>query len=93
MKIKVKDQIIELSGMCRWEIRSGVLYNLNTKHDEGVDGDIIEYSTGIARYRGHVKGYTCYQFIETYEWGGIILSAADYNATFTHQTKVEEVKD
>ena len=93
MKIKVNDEVIELSDMCRWEVRNGVLYNLNTKHDEGVEGDEVEYSRGDIKYRGHVEGYTCYQFVSTKEWGKVILSAAEYNPHFTHITRVEEVKE
>ena len=93
MKIKVNGEIIELTNMCRWKVRNGVLYNLNTMHDEGVEGDEVEYTHGDTRYRGHVVGYTCYQFVSTKEWGNVVLSAASYNPHFTHNTKVEEVKE
>ena len=56
-KIKVKDKVYELTDCCRWEVRDGVLWNLNTDHDEGVDGDIIKYGGKT----GTVEGYTCYQ--------------------------------
>lgn len=92
-KVKVKDQVIKLTDMTHWEVRHGVLYNLNTKHDEAVEGDIVEYTIGESKYRGHVKGYTCHQFVETYEWGLVVLSAADYNVRIIHQTKVEEVEN
>lgn len=90
-KIKVNGEIIKLTDMCRWEVRQGVLYNLNTKHDEGVEGDEVEYRIGDTKYRGHIVGYTCYQFIATKEWGQVVLSASQYNPIFTHNTKVEEV--
>ena len=75
-KIKVKDKVYELTDMCRWEIRDGVLWNLNTNHDEGVDGDFITYDCGNGAIKtGTVEGYTCYQFVSTKEHGKVILSA------------------
>lgn len=95
-KIKVKDKVYELTDMCRWEVRDGVLWNLNTDHDEGVDGDIINYNGKT----GTVEGYTCYQFVTTKEHGKEILSANDYHVSFIHKTPVsyytndtENVKD
>lgn len=91
-KIKVNDQVYELSGMCKWEVRNNILWNLNTKHDEGVDGDEIIYSNGGIRYRGHVEGYTQGQFVATKEWGKVILSAVEMDekgVTFVHNTPVE----
>lgn len=93
MKIKVNGEVIELTDFCSWKVRHGVLHNLNTKHDEGVEGDEVEYTYGGVKYRGHVVGYTCYQFITTKEWGGVVLSAAEYDPHFTHITKVEEVTE
>lgn len=92
-KIKVNENVYELTDCCQWEIRQGVLWNVNTNHDEGVDGDIIEYTICDKVYKGHVVGCTCYQFISTVEWGKVILSAADYNVKFTHNTKVEIASD
>lgn len=91
-KIKVKDKIFELTDCCRWAVVDGVLQNLNTNHDEGVTGDIITYTNDGIKYRGHVVGYTCYQFVETEEWGKVILSAAEYDAEFAHNTVVELVE-
>lgn len=91
-KIKVQGEILELTDFCHWDVVNGVLQNLNTKHDEGVTGDIITYTNGGIKYRGHVVGYTCYQFVETQEWGGIILSAAEYDAEFIHNTPVELIE-
>lgn len=88
-KIKVNDQIIELSSSCRWEIRNGVLWNLNSERDEGVEGDVVDYESGGIRYRGHVVGYTCYQFISTQEWGSVVLSTTEPKPKFTHVSKVE----
>lgn len=87
-KIKVNDEVIELTDMCKWDVVNGVLQNLNTKHDEGVTGDIITYTNGGIKYRGHVVGYTCYQFVATEEWGKVILSAAEYDVEFIHNTPV-----
>ena len=90
-RILVNGEEIELTDMCRWTVRNGALYNLNTNHDEGVEGDIIEYTNGGIRYRGHVDGYTCYQFVDTKEWGKVILSAKEYaecGVKFTHVTPV-----
>lgn len=87
-KIKVNDKVIELTDMCKWDVVNGVLQNLNTKHDEGVTGDIITYTNGGIKYRGHVVGYTCYQFVATEEWGKVILSAAEYDVEFIHNTPV-----
>lgn len=95
-KIKVKDKVYELTDCCRWEVRDDVLWNLNTDHDEGVDGDIINYNGKT----GTVEGYTCYQFVTTQEHGNEILSANDYHVSFIHKTPVsyytndtENVKD
>ena len=97
-KIKINDKVYELTDMCRWEVRDGVLWNLNTNHDEGVDGDIIKYGDKT----GTVEGYTCYQFVSTKEHGKEILSANDYqgNVSFIHNTPVsyyisdsENIKD
>lgn len=83
-KIKVKDKVYELTDVCRWEVRDGVLWNLNTDHDEGVEGDIINYNGKT----GTVEGYTCYQFVATKEHGKEILSANDYHVSFIHNTPV-----
>lgn len=87
-KIKVNDEVIELTDMCKWDVVNGVLQNLNSNHDEGVTGDIITYTNGGIKYRGHVVGYTCYQFVATEEWGKVILSAAEYDVEFLHNTPV-----
>lgn len=91
-KIKANDKVYELSDICKWEVRNGILWNFNSKHDEGVDGDEIIYTNGGVKYRGHVEGYTCYQFVSTKEWGKVILSAAEMDetgVTFVHNTPVE----
>lgn len=92
-KIKVNDQIIELSSSCRWEIRKGVLWNLNTGRDEGVEGDVVDYESGGIKYHGHIDGYTCYQIIPTKEWGGVVLSTTDPKPQFTHVSKVENADE
>ena len=86
----------ELTTACRWTTTTGVLWNLNTKREEGVEGDIVEYTLNGIRYRGHVVGYTCYQFIETKEWGLVCLSAHDFdehNVSFIHLSEVEMIKE
>lgn len=93
-KIKVNGEVIELMDCCKWGVRSKILYNLNTLRDEGVDGDVVEYQRstphGKVNYRGHVVGYTCYQFITTKEWGEAILEAEDAkNVVYYHNTPVE----
>lgn len=94
-KIKYNGKIEELTDCCRWEVRDGILYNLNTKHDEGVEDDIVEYTRDGVRYRGHIVNSTCFQFIETKEWGKVILPAEDArtNVHYTHYTPVELVKE
>lgn len=94
-RIKYNGKIEELADCCRWEVRNSVLYNLNTGHDEGVENDIVEYTSNGTRYKGHIIGSTCYQFIETVEWGRVILSAEDARNTvhYTHCTPVELIED
>lgn len=93
-RVEFNGKVVELLDFCQWEVRNGVLWNLNTNHDEGVDGDIVEYYIDGVRYLGHVDdGYTCYQFIHTKEWGGVCLSSNEYNVTFTHVTPVKLVND
>ena len=90
-KIKVKDKVYELTDMCRWEVRDGVLWNLNNNHDEGVDGDIITYKCSNGEVKaGTIEGYTCFQFVSTKEHGKVILSAQNYygNVSFIHNTPV-----
>lgn len=88
-KIKVKDKVYELTDMCRWEVRDGVLWNLNTNHEEGVDGDTIMYNGKT----GTIEGYTCYQFVTTKEHGQEILLANNYNVSFIHNTPVSYYTD
>lgn len=94
MKIIIDtDTVYELTDFCHWKVRNGVLWNLNTNHDEAVDRDIVEYQINGVKYSAHVdNGYTCYQFIHTKEWGGVCLDASDYDVVFTHVSKVELIK-
>lgn len=92
-KIKVNGEVHELTDCCKWEVRNGILFNLNTNKDEGVEGDIADIDRHGTKYRGHVVGYTCYQMIETAEWGKMVLSATDDTVSYTHLTKVEAVDD
>lgn len=88
-KIKVKDKVYELTDVCRWEVRDGILWNLNTNHDEGVDGDFITYNCGNGEIKnGTVEGCTCYQFVSTKEYGKVILPAQNYQVSFIHHTPV-----
>lgn len=92
-RIKVNGHIIELTTCCHWGVIDGILHNYNTGLDEGVEGDIVEYSCGNKWYKGHVKGYTCHQWITTEEWGSVCLSAKECPPLITHKTKVELIKD
>ena len=95
-KIRIIDtgSIHELDSSCKWEVRNGVLWNLNTNHVEGVDDDIVEYQIKGIKYRGHVdKGHTCYQLIHTKEWGGVCIPANEYNVIFTHMSRVEIIQE
>ena len=94
--ILVNGETYELTDCCHWKVRNGILWNCNTGYDEGVDGDLVEYTICGAVYKGHVKGYTCYQFIETEEWGKVVLSVTEYQQrppVFTHHTKVQLVQE
>lgn len=95
MKIKFNDKVVELDKGCTWQVRNGILYNLNTNHDEGVDGDTVDFKhNGEMFYGCHVKGVTCYQLIDTEEYGGIVLSANECVWTkFHHNTHVELVEE
>ena len=73
MKVKIKDKIIDLPDY--FEVRDNMLYNKNTKKYEGADGDIVTINQYGKSKRGHVKGYTEYQIIPTYEWPTRIVSA------------------
>lgn len=91
-KILVKNKKYELPDCCKWKVENGILRNLNTGYYEGVDGDEVTYTLNDELYRGHVEGYTCFQFIQTKEWGKVILSAQEYHKNppiFIHHTKVE----
>lgn len=95
-RIKVNNDVIKLSPCCHWGVDNGILRNLNTGFDEGVEGDIVEYEINGVKYRGHVKGYTCYQMITTEEFGSVCLSAKEYHEhtpLFIHQTKVELITE
>lgn len=98
IKIRYNGKVEELTDCCRWQVRDRVLFNMNTGHDEGVEGDIVEYSISGTQdrhfYKGHVVGSTCYQFIETKEWGKVVLPAEDARRVrYTHVTPVELVED
>ena len=94
MKIRIIEtgKEIELTDAVKWGVREdGVLWNFNTGREEGVEGDVVEYTKTGVKYSGHVEGYTCYQLIHTKEWGGVVLSAREYDAKFYHKFKVVQV--
>ena len=88
MKIQVNDRVIDIAeGYIK--VIDGRLKNLNTGRDEGVEGDIVEYSHGNKRYKGHVVGYTNYQLIQTEEYGPVVLEAsAARNVSYTHINRI-----
>lgn len=93
-KVKIKDEIIEVPGY--FEIKNNHLFNSNTKRYEGVDGDIVIITRNGISEKGHIKGYTEYQIIPTYEWPTRIVSANGIHdgttkIEFIHQTPVYEL--
>jgi hypothetical protein len=91
-KVKIKNKIYEVP----FEVRDNHLFNPNTKKYEGADGDIVTITQHGLSERGHVKGYTEYQIVPTYEWPTRIVSAEGlHNGTckieFIHQTPVYEI--
>ena len=96
MKVKIKENIVDVPDY--FEVIGNKLYNNNTKKYEGVDGDIVTVTEFGRSTRGHVKGYTEYQIIPTYEWPTRIVSAQGLHdgsakIEFIHQTPVYEVTD
>ena len=88
MKVQVQDKVIDIDESYITVV-DGKLRNYNTGHDEGIEGDEVEYTRGDSKYKGHVVGYTNYQFIETAEWGRIILEADNARRVkYTHINKV-----
>ena len=73
MKVKIEDKIIDVPDY--FEVRDSMLYNNNTKKYEGADGDVVIINQHGELIRRHVKGYTEYQIIPTYEGPTIIVSA------------------
>ena len=95
MKVKIKGKIIDVPDY--FEVRDNILYNNNTKKYEGADGDIVTVSQYGKSRRGHIKGYTEYQIITTYEWPPIIVSAqglhdGSCSIDFIHCTPVYKVQ-
>jgi hypothetical protein len=93
MKVKIKNNIVEVPDY--FEVIGNRLYNNNTKKFEGVEGDIVTVTEGGTSIRGHVKGYTEYQIVPTYEWPTRVVSAQGLhdgtcNIEFLHQTPVYE---
>ena len=94
MKVKIKDKIIDVPNY--FEVRNNILYNNNTNRNEGADGDIVIITEFGKAKRGHVKGYTEYQIIPTYEWPTRIVSAQELHdgsccIDFIHCTPVYQV--
>ena len=94
MKVKIKDNIVNVPDY--FQVIDNMLYNNNTKKYEGVDGDIVIVTRGGTKTKGHVKCYTEYQIVPTYEWPTQIVSAQGlYDGTsrieFIHQTPVYKI--
>ena len=94
MRVKIKNKIFDVSDY--FEVRDNLLFNNNTKKYEGADGDIVTVNEYGTSKRGHVKGYTEYQIIPTYEWPTRIVSAQELHdgsccIDFIHCTPVYQV--
>ena len=94
MKVKIKNNIVEVPDY--FEVIGNRLYNNNTKKFEGVEGDIVTITERGTSIRGHVKGYTEYQIVPTYEWPTIVVSAqglhdGSCSIDFIHCTPVYKV--
>lgn len=54
------------------------LHNVNTGRMEGIEGDVVDYTVSVygidVVQSGHVIGYTDYQFVNTEEYGAVILT-------------------
>lgn len=88
MKVQVNNNVIEIRENYII-VRDGRLWNKNTGNNEGIDGDVVEYKIGGAKYKGHVVGYTDHQFVTTKEWGAVVLSSDSARfVKYTHNNKV-----
>ena len=100
-----KNLEFELTTCCHWDVREGRLFNLNTGRFEAVEGDIayvphsIPYE--IDGFGGHVrteyieetvKGYTCYQMIETDKGPRILDAEHARKIVYSHKSKVEMIE-
>ena len=93
MKVKIKEEVFDVP----FKVRNHRLYNRNTRKFEGADGDIVTVTQYGEVIRGHVKGYTEYQIVPTYEWPTMVVSAQGLNdgtcrIEFIHQTPVFEAQ-
>lgn len=91
-KVKIKNKIYKVP----FEVRDNLLFNPNTREFEGADGDIVTVTRYGLAERGHVKGYTDYQIVPTYEWPTRVVSANGLHdgtckIEFVHCTPVYEV--
>lgn len=96
MKILINGKdTAELSTCCRWSVRDGKLFNENTNHFEGVNGDVITFTKENGeKYEGTVIGYTCYQLVCTKESGNMVLSAKEaLSVEIEHRSVVELLED
>lgn len=96
MKILINGKdTAELSTCCRWSVKDGNLFNENTNHFEGVNGDVITFTKENGeKYEGTVVGYTCYQFVCTKESGNMVLSAKEaLSVKIGHRSVVELLED
>ena len=91
MKVKVNDKVIDINESYI-QVVDGRLKNYNTGRDEGIEGDEVEYKHGRYFYKGHVVGYTNYQFVETKEWGRVVLEADNARwVKYTHKNRVTKL--
>ena len=94
IKVRIKKKVFEVP----FEVKNGHLYNPNTQKYEGADGDIVTIIQYGVTERGHVKGYTNYQIVPTYEWPTRVVSACGLHdgtckIEFEHRTPVTIVNE
>ena len=95
MQVRINNEILSVPEY--FKVKGNTLYNSNIKRYEGADGDIVRITINGKTVVGHVKGYTNYQFIPTYEFPTRVLSAQELHdgtckVEFEHNTPVFEIK-
>lgn len=96
MQVRINNEILSVPEY--FKVKGNTLYNSNIKRYEGADGDIVRITRNGTITVGHVKDYTDYQFIPTYEFPTKVLSAqALHDGTckveFEHRTPVFEITE